>query len=110
MPRDPDVYRDELQPLGFGLPVYEPNPPGHDRVRIGDIGFINENGSFERIFNIFHDKDDPINSRQFGAPEGFTKVEAEYREECVSHLPQTWITSKNIQNADLLTPNDTAPR
>lgn len=70
---DYDVYRDELRSLGLGLPIYEPDPSGYDRVRIGDVGIITRYGDFERVFNVFYDADHPINAC-FGVPDDFVTV------------------------------------
>lgn len=80
MPTDPVVYCSELRHLGHGLPVYEPNPSGYDCVRVGDVGYVDKFGYFERVFNIFYPDDDPINAR-YGVPDGFTAVtDPKYRE------------------------------
>ena len=77
---DCEVYSEELRYLGLGYPLYEPGPITYDRVRIGDVGLISQRGYFERIFNVFHDADDLINS-EFGVPADFVPVDARYRQE-----------------------------
>jgi hypothetical protein len=48
----PDLYRNELTRLGYGNPIWEPNPdPLYDRVRIGDVGYF-QNDQFLPLFNI----------------------------------------------------------
>ena len=67
-------YVKELRPLGYGLPLFEPNPAGYDHVRIGDVGIANRDGYFTRIFNCFAQADHDINT-QYGVPEGFKPLE-----------------------------------
>ncbi|KAI5116742.1 hypothetical protein M0805_000436 [Coniferiporia weirii] len=65
------VYQEELRSLGYGLPLYEPNPSGYDHVRVADVGFAEkETGYFHRIFNALLPADDPINLK-YGTPAGF---------------------------------------
>ena len=45
------LYQNELTRLGYGNPVWEPNPDRYDRVRIGDVGYF-ENDQFMPLFNI----------------------------------------------------------
>lgn len=58
-----DFYTKSLSKLGYGLPVYDPDPQQSYAVRIGDVGYIEEFGRFIRLFNVFYPEDDPINSR-----------------------------------------------
>ena len=75
-----DVYRDELRLLGLGYPLYEPGPTGgYDRVRIGDVGIITKEGAFQPVFNVFCNKDDPVNTK-FGVPEGLIVSDKKYAE------------------------------
>ena len=70
------TYRKELRALGYGLPIYEPDPSGYDRVRVGDVGRVTNAGYFERVFNVFYSGEHEFN-RRFGVPEGFECVESE---------------------------------
>lgn len=46
------LYRNELTHLGYGNPVWEPNPDTlYDRIRIGDVGYF-QNDQFMPLFNI----------------------------------------------------------
>lgn len=68
------VYQKELRSLGYGLPLYEPNPADYDHVRIGDVGIADKDGYFTRIFNCFAQADHEINAR-YGVPEDFEPLE-----------------------------------
>lgn len=71
MPHEKDVYEKTLLELGHGLPIYEPDPAGdYDKVRIFDVGYVDEFGKFHRIFNAALSKEHEIN-RQNGTPAGF---------------------------------------
>ena len=82
MKREYSVYRAELRPLGYGLPIYEPNPSGYDRVRVGDVGRVTQAGYFQSVFNIFLAADHPIN-RRFGVPEGFVQEDTYFQQTTV---------------------------
>ncbi|KAH8796794.1 hypothetical protein DL96DRAFT_1721824 [Flagelloscypha sp. PMI_526] len=45
------TYTKELYTLDFGLPLWDPEPV-RKVVEVGDLGFVNKNGSFETLFNI----------------------------------------------------------
>ncbi|KAI0323503.1 hypothetical protein GY45DRAFT_1349778 [Cubamyces sp. BRFM 1775] len=48
-----DIYAQQLEPLGYGYPLWTPDPaPGAAQVDIGDVGFIKD-GEFIALFNIF---------------------------------------------------------
>ncbi|KAI0819434.1 hypothetical protein BC628DRAFT_1342226 [Trametes gibbosa] len=48
-----DIYADQLTHLGYGYPLWIPDPaPGAPSVEIGDVGWINE-GEFLPLFNAF---------------------------------------------------------
>ena len=45
--RPKDAYIDHLSRLDFGLPLFTPS-----NVELGDVGFINRDGAFQRLYNI----------------------------------------------------------
>ena len=96
------VYRDELRPLGYGLPIYEPNPSGYDHVRIGDVGQVTKEGYFETFFNIFVPADHTINQR-FGVPDGFEPADVFFRvSRTLNQIPAgSWIKSESIRSIDV---------
>ena len=54
-----DIYAQELFPLGFGHPLWYPQPSGltgNQTIDIGDVGYI-EDGAFVRLFNVTKDED-----------------------------------------------------
>ena len=68
-----DIYAKELQPLGYGYPLWHPEPsPEHGEVQLGDVGCV-RNGRFEFLFNCMCAADEPINAR--GVPRHFRVFE-----------------------------------
>lgn len=64
-----DIYARELGDLGFGHPLWVPEPlPEHGEIRLGDVGYLSQ-GRFCFLFNCMHDANDPINRN--GVPDGF---------------------------------------
>ncbi|KAH8826199.1 hypothetical protein DL96DRAFT_1276456 [Flagelloscypha sp. PMI_526] len=60
------VYAHELYPLGYGLPMWDPQP-FQKVVDVGDLGFVNQHGSFETLFNITV----PAKQQKYSLPPGF---------------------------------------
>ncbi|KAI0299169.1 hypothetical protein BC826DRAFT_62290 [Russula brevipes] len=86
-----DIFREQLAikyPTN-GHALWEPSPrSGHDRVEVGDVGFMRE-GKFYRLFNALLSADHPSH-RRLGVPE--------YHEVLVPSLPDhidTSILSRN---------------
>ncbi|KAI0659505.1 hypothetical protein C8Q70DRAFT_1044986 [Cubamyces menziesii] len=53
-----DIYAEQLEPLGYGYPLWTPDPaPGAAQVDIGDVGLIKD-GEFIALFNIFRGEDE----------------------------------------------------
>ena len=43
-----DIYVKTFSTLRMGLPIYEPSID----VQLGDIGFVDENGPFHKLYNV----------------------------------------------------------
>lgn len=63
-----ETYANELKSLGYGYPLWYPEPSKNGEVQIGDVGYI-EDGQFQRWFNVMADADDKCNPH--GVPGGF---------------------------------------
>ena len=64
-----DIFRGQLaiKYPAYGHALWEPRPgTGHERVEIGDVGFIRE-GQFHRLFNALLPEDHPSH-HEFGVP------------------------------------------
>ena len=64
-----DIYTEQLFPIGFGHPLWVPEPIDNREVHVGDIGWF-ENGGFRPLFNSMKPSDDSAN-KQKGVPPGF---------------------------------------
>ncbi|PSS35525.1 hypothetical protein PHLCEN_2v1519 [Hermanssonia centrifuga] len=72
-----DVFAEQLAHYGHGRAMWSPEPTeGPDykmrEVRIGDVGHIDEDGAFHRLFNVTVDEDHPYNSG--GVPDNFVPL------------------------------------
>lgn len=65
MPRNCDIYVNQLRTLRKGYPLYHPEPPEEGPVEVGDVGYIKE-GSFYRLFNVSRSA-----NNSWGVPNGF---------------------------------------
>ncbi len=64
-----DIYAKELGDLGFGYPLWIPEPsPESGEVQLGDVGYLSQ-GKFCFLFNCMRGADDSVNRK--GVPESF---------------------------------------
>lgn len=64
-----DIYAKELTPLGYGYPLWGPEPcPQFGEVRLGDVGYLRE-GHFCFLFSTMLPADHPTNAQ--GVPSAF---------------------------------------
>ncbi|TFK84726.1 hypothetical protein K466DRAFT_496053 [Polyporus arcularius HHB13444] len=64
-----DIYAKELRDLGFGQPLWIPEPsPESGEVQLGDVGYLSQ-GKFCFLFNCMRSADDPVNRK--GVPASF---------------------------------------
>ncbi|TBU40271.1 hypothetical protein BD309DRAFT_993190 [Dichomitus squalens] len=66
-----NIYAEQLFPLGYGHPLWYPEPVGGREILIGDVGWFRTNGQFTPLFNVKSSREDPVN-QQNGVPRGFT--------------------------------------
>ena len=77
-----ELYAEQLLTYGYGYALYEPDPKAlrddaFDKVRVGDVGFIDGCGAFIRLFNVFMEPEDEINKNK---PPGFYPIDKESRQ------------------------------
>lgn len=77
MPPSATIYAEELHHYGHGHPLWSPEPTrnldGRERdVQLGDVGHIDEDGCFWRLFNITVDSDHEWNGGR--VPVGFVPL------------------------------------
>ncbi|KIK62477.1 hypothetical protein GYMLUDRAFT_164878 [Collybiopsis luxurians FD-317 M1] len=68
-PVESEVYARSMLPQKKGYPLWEPKPDEHlpeeyrrVGVRIGDVGFLNESGGFDYLFNVCLPAEHPVNA------------------------------------------------
>lgn len=78
-PEHIQTYRQCLIKLGYGCPLYEPDPSRYEHVQIGDVGYVDSViGHFHRVFNVFFHANHHIN-RRYGIPDNFEPLELNLR-------------------------------
>lgn len=82
----PQLYAKHLLSLGYGYPLWTPEPSHQlllhcrDGLRIGDVGVIDlENGCFDVFFNICLPRDHPLH-RSTGVPDNFVPIKLDERD------------------------------
>jgi hypothetical protein len=81
---DAEVYARSLLSRCHGYPLWVPEPFGviseYDTVgvRVGDVGYVTEEGAFETLFNVRAEANHPIN--QHGVPENFVPLRINERD------------------------------
>ena len=74
------IYESQLAPLGYGLPLWSPEPDAiQGPVEIGDVGYIFD-GSFRKVFNVTKPIDDPDNM-----PPNFAQLTYSRQMHVISH-------------------------
>ena len=71
MPTAPEILAQQLYHYGHGRAMWSPEPMGEE-VRIGDVGHVDEDGAFRRLFNVTVDEGHPLNAE--GVPDNFTPL------------------------------------
>lgn len=99
-----DIYARELMPLGFGHPLWGPEPClQFGEVRLGDVGYLRD-GRFRFLFNTMRDAEDPVNVQR-GVPSGFEVFDPP--DPMIVHdlneITQTEIHSKNLHSTSVST-------
>lgn len=98
-----EVYAKELEPLGYGHPLWHPEPTSFGEIQIGDVGFV-KGGSFYRLFCATRAAGHPANAGRRPPPD-FTPLE--YDEDEFLHLvseshPPGPIVSSSSRNVEVL--------
>ena len=69
-----DTYTKLMSQLGYGYPLWEPEPTSSDGVLVADVGYIH-NGGFYRLFNTtFPAMEEPAEDGMPREPEGYTPL------------------------------------
>ncbi|KAH9481496.1 hypothetical protein JR316_0006023 [Psilocybe cubensis] len=77
-----NIYCRTLLMSGNGFPLWIatrielPQPYSKRTVEVGDVGYINDSGTFIFVFNLFHPSKDPLNQLfQMALPEGYVPLD-----------------------------------
>ena len=87
----PSVYAKQLARLGYGYPLWFPEPEDGHEVQLGDVGFI-DGGRFRRLFNAMTGEGFYTEQR----PEGFERLEIDERFIRYSECLQAGFYSSNM--------------
>ncbi|RPD72326.1 hypothetical protein L226DRAFT_546923 [Lentinus tigrinus ALCF2SS1-7] len=97
-----DIYARELMSLGFGHPLWHPEPSlQFGQIRLGDVGYLRK-GRFRFLFNSMHSAEHPVNATK-GVPSGFEEFKPpgnpvrRDRDE----ITQTELHSKSLQSLSI---------
>ncbi|KAI0690765.1 hypothetical protein C8T65DRAFT_587694 [Cerioporus squamosus] len=97
-----DVYSKSLWGLGYGYPMWCPEPSLETgEIRVGDVGYLRE-GIFVCLFNALVPADDPVNASR-GVPEGFESLTLPDRLNIMtltSPIMQQVLRSKGVRPVD----------
>lgn len=92
-----EVLAEQLDYLAHGRALWTPEPL-HGDVYVGDVGHIDEDGAFRRLFNVTVDENHPLNKK--GVPHGFTPLQL--KEHLVSinpsFLPPQAFCSRSVKS------------
>ena len=76
-----NIYSEEISSPEHGLALWDPDP-GYDgtnkrrpRVRPGDVGYVTEQGTFRRLFNLHLPIDHPEQAPRRKLPQNFVHIE-----------------------------------
>ena len=99
MPPAHEVYATQLWALGYGHPLWGPEPSTqYGEIRIGDIGYLKA-GYFFFLFNCMLDEEDTVNSH-LGIPPNFQVFRPPNRlapRFCPDHITQSQLHSRSIR-------------
>ena len=78
------------------MPLWRPEPENDQEIRVGDVGWVDEDGQFHRLFNVTVGADHPYNAD--GVPQDFEPLEFNKRLFASSDniLPPQPVTSNGI--------------
>ncbi|KAG6860209.1 hypothetical protein C0995_014242 [Termitomyces sp. Mi166 len=100
--KDAQVYARQLLLKRHGYPLWVPEPYGNSvsyrtkGVRIGDVGYVTEDGASETLFNIRASPSDPINCH--GVSQGFEQVSIP--PEDIVHIPNFHSPEGEVMSAN----------
>ncbi len=93
-----DIYAEQLFPVGYGHPLWHPEPQRRREANVGDVGWLKE-GELRPLFNSMKPESDPVNP--MGVPTDFTEfnphnVSIGERNKITQHI----VYSRSIHNME----------
>lgn len=102
-----DTYIQQLDHHGYGIALWYPMPPldgegtRPEEARVGDVGFVDDDGAFHRLFNTMVEADDALNQGE--VPDDFQPLRLNKR--LVATNPDAFeaipIVSRSIKSRDI---------
>ena len=91
-----DIYAEQLWNLGYGHPLWSPEPCSqHGEVQLGDIGYLRD-GEFCFLFNCMKEANDPVNALK-GVPHNF----AVFRPPLAPRFRSNVITQNHLHSSNI---------
>ena len=98
-----DIYAEQLSPVGYGYPLWIPEPDHNGReVLVGDVGWLHE-GQFRPLFNARNasDRQPPGSDPESTVPPGFTPLHiANNHINKVDNFVQNFVASRSVRVTD----------
>ena len=97
-----DIYAQRLMHLGYGHPLWGPEPcERFGEVRLGDVGYL-QDGHFCFLFNAMRSADDPVNLQR-GVPPNFVVFDPPDSKPIhrSNEITQTLLHSKSLRSVEL---------
>jgi hypothetical protein len=99
------IYAESLFPKGYGYPLWLPEPNEYlpeeyqeSGIRIGDVGLVRPDGSFDYLFNVCHPASHHINKDR--TPDDFECVELSMPHDMYgnsgAHAPESHVASASL--------------
>ncbi|KAL5513483.1 hypothetical protein ACEPAH_3882 [Sanghuangporus vaninii] len=80
MPSHQELYAQMQRKHKLGYALFDPSSgTTYDKVRVGDVGYIDDAGTFMKLFNVFHTGNDKRNTDTH-LPDGFTPIAKKFTE------------------------------
>lgn len=93
------ILAEQLQHYGDGDALWNPSPPDGEELSIGDVGFIDQEGTFNRLFNAMEEPDSELNKGHDSLPGGFKPLKANKKlmlRTMKNHRPPGPLTSSSV--------------
>lgn len=93
------ILAEQLHHYGDGHALWNPSPRDGQELSIGDVGFIDQEGTFTRFFNVMENSDSELNKCCGHLPDGFKPLKANKKlmlQSIKNHRPPGALTSSSV--------------